>query len=54
MVYGRRQMDFETKKQGIMYVVIFLMVIFLRSTISFWIMKIFLVCYILVLLMKQN
>ncbi|MBJ8103044.1 hypothetical protein JDS80_04155 [Bacillus cereus group sp. N8] len=35
MVYGRRQMDSETKKQGIMYVVIFLMVLFLRSTISF-------------------
>lgn len=35
MVYGRRQMDSETKKYGIMYVVISLMVIFLQSTISF-------------------
>jgi len=47
-------MDSETKKHGIMYVVISLVVIFLQSAISFWIMKIFLVCYILVLLMKQN
>ncbi len=35
MIYGRKQMDSETKKYGIMYVVIFLMVIFLRSIISF-------------------
>ena len=35
MVYGRRQMDSETKQHGIMYVVISLMVIFLQSTISF-------------------
>lgn len=41
MIYGIKWMYSKTKKYGIMYVVIFLMVIFL-------------VFYILVLLMKQN
>ncbi|MBC6971795.1 DUF4176 domain-containing protein [Bacillus sp. Xin] len=35
MVYGRKQIDSETKKHGIMYVIIFFMVIFLQSIISF-------------------